>query len=409
MKRTILYIALLSQAIVLGQSLEYFIVEAENNNPGLQAFALRYQIAEEKIQEVASLPDTEIGAGLFISEPETRTGAQKVRFSVRQMVPWFGTITARENYAASMAEAEYEEVAIVKRQLGLTIAQTYYMLYAIDKKQQVLEDNIKLLKTYEQLALTSIEVGNASAVDVLRLQIRQNELLQRKQVLQQDYRSAQAKLNKLLNRTESIAIVLEDSLAIPHQDPIPLSDSLKLHPEILKYDRLYESVTQSELLNQKEGGPKLGFGLDYIPVAERTDMNPIDNGKDIIMPMVSFSIPIFNKAYGSRTRQNELRQQELGAMRMERKNALESMLATALANRNAARIAHETQMKNLKQAQDAEDILISNYQTGTIDFNDVLDIQELQLNFQLNKIEATVNYFTQAAVINYLITHTYQH
>jgi len=57
----------------------------------------------------------------------------------------------------------------------------------------------------------------------------------------------------------------------------------------------------------------------------------------------------------------------------------------------------------LQQAQDAEEILIENYQTGTIDFNDILDIQELQLKFQMNQISAVTSYYTQTAVINYLI------
>lgn len=48
-------------------------------------------------------------------------------------------------------------------------------------------------------------------------------------------------------------------------------------------------------------------------------------------------------------------------------------------------------------------ILIKNYETGTIDFNDVLDVQELQLKFQINLIESIKGYYTEYANINYLI------
>ena len=48
--------------------------------------------------------------------------------------------------------------------------------------------------------------------------------------------------------------------------------------------------------------------------------------------------------------------------------------------------------------------LSRNYETGTIDFNDVLDIQELQLKFQINQINAITTYYAQSAVVNYLIT-----
>ena len=51
------------------------------------------------------------------------------------------------------------------------------------------------------------------------------------------------------------------------------TENLALHPELLKYDKLYQSVEQSELLNQKESSPMIGFGLDYINVEERPDMD----------------------------------------------------------------------------------------------------------------------------------------
>lgn len=404
MKKKFVYIVFALTAFgANAQSLEFYLQEAEQNSPMIQALELRYNIAKEKVSEMNTLPNTTIAAGYFVSEPETRTGAQRARFSVSQMLPWFGTITARENYASSMAETEYAEIVIAKRKLALSLAQSYYNLYGIQAKQKVLQENIDLLKTYETLALTSVEVGKASAVDVLKLQIRQNELQQQKEVWEQSYLAEQAVFNNLLNRDESIAVEVVDEMDIPLDDPMLNKDDLSLNPELLKYDQLYESVTQSELLNQKENAPSFGIGLDYIPVSERTDMAMSDNGKDIVMPMVTFSIPIFNNKFKSVTKQNELRQKEIELQKTERLNVLENAFAKAVSQRNEARIAHATQSKNLQQAKDAEEILIKSYETGTIDFNDVLDIQELQLKFQTNQIQSIQLYYVQSAIINYLI------
>ena len=390
-------------AEVNAQDLASYIQEAEKNNPEIQAFELRYNIAEEKVNEADWLPNTEIGVGYFVSEPETRTGAQRARFSVKQMLPWFGTISARENYASSMAEAQFVDIAIAKRKLSLSVSQSYYKLYAISAKQGILDENIELLETYERLALTSVEVGKASAVDVLRLQIRQNELIQQKEVLEQDYLAEQALFNNLLNRDENIAVEVVKQMIIPEEDVFILTDNLQLNPELIKYDKLYESIEEAELLNQKESAPNIGFGLDYVPVSERPDMNFSDNGKDIVMPMVSISIPIFNNKYKSVTKQNELKQLEIKSQKEERLNNLETRLAQAIYNRNTMRIKFNVQTDNLKQANDAEEILIKNYETGTIDFNDVLDVQELQLRFQINLIESTKGYYLKSALINYLI------
>ena len=74
----------------------------------------------------------------------------------------------------------------------------------------------------------------------------------------------------------------------------------------------------------------------------------------------------------------------------------------ALNERLASRISYNTQTKNLQQAKNAETILIKSYESGTIDFNDVLDIQELQLKFQMGLIDAIRNYYRQTTMINYL-------
>jgi outer membrane protein TolC len=404
MKNIKLIICLLFvSALANAQQLQSFIQEAEGNSPEIQAYSLRHHIAEEKVNEADWIPNTLISAGYFVSETETRTGAQRARFSVSQMLPWFGTITARENYASSIANAEYVEIVIAKRKLALSVSQSYYSLYTIKTKQKVLDENIELLKTYEKLALTSVEVGKASAVDVLRLQIRQNELQQQKEVLEETYLGEQTSFNKLLNRDGNTGVTILEALMLPSEDIFYDENNLSLNPELLKYDKLYESIAQSELLNQAESNPMIGFGLDYLPVSERPDMNFSDNGKDILMPMVSVSIPIFNKQYDSRSKQNELKQLEINAQKENRLNVLESAFAKAQSQRNQSRIAYNTQAKNLKQAKDAEQILIKNYETGTIDFNDVLDIQELQLKFELNQVESIQMYYIQSALINYLI------
>lgn len=384
------------------QQLETLIEEAIANSPEIQKFELRYQMTTERINEVNSLPDTQLGVGYFVSEPETRTGAQRAKISVKQSIPWFGSITARENYASSVADVKFEDIVIAKRKLVAAVSQSYYNVYAITAKQRVLEHNIALLKTYETLALTAVETGNASAVDVLRLQMRQNEMEELKRVLEQDLLSEQSHLNNLLNRESVEQIQVVNELTMPIENSLVTSDNLQLHPELTKYDKLYESVTRSELLNQKESRPMVGIGLDYIAVSERPDMSFADNGKDIIMPMVSLSIPVFTKKYKSSSRQNELKQQEITAEKLERYNTLKAILDKAINDRVSARIRYETISKNLQQAKDAEEILLKNYETGTIDFNDVLDIQELQLKFQLNEVDAIKKYYVQSTIINYL-------
>lgn len=385
-----------------GQRLENLIKIGLENSPEIQKIKTAYKGILEKKNEVDATPNTEFGFGYFASEPETRTGAQRFKFSVKQMIPWFGSITARQNYIGSMADAKFEDVTIAKRKLIASISQGYYNLYTIKEKQEILKKNIMLLKTYEKMALTSIETGKANVVDVLKLQIRQNDLEQLTKVLKHQFLSEQTKMNTLLNRKKGVKIEVLDSLVMPNSFKTVEVNNLSLHPELLKYDKLYKSVEKSELLNQKEQQPMVGFGLDYIAVSERPNMNFSDNGKDIVMPMVSLSIPIFSKKYSSKTKQNKLKQEELLFDKKTRQNKLTSMLDAAVNERLAAKISFDTHTKNLEKVDNAEQILLKSYESGAINFNDVLDIQELKLKFQMKQLVAIKSFYIQSTIINYL-------
>lgn len=374
-----------------GQQLETYIEAAIQNNPNIQAVEKQHAIATEMISEVNTLPNTEFSAGYMFGKEEMPMMWQG-ELSVMQMLPWFGTISAREQYATAVADADFVEIDIAKRKIAMTLSQSYYRLYEIAKKQEVLDSNIQLLQVYEQMALTSVEVGQASAVSVLRLQMRQNDLLERKEVLAQEYAAELTVFNTIMNRDKVENIAIVDSLIIPESDTEIDFERLNLHPELTKFEQLNQVVSQADALNKKESAPQLGVGMEYMYFTEMPDM---------VMPMVSISIPIFNKKYKSISRQNKLKYEALDIQKQATQNSFTSALQTAIRSRNAARIRLETQDKNLKDAANATEILFKNYETGTIDFREVLDVQELQLQFQLSRIEAIGDYFKQTSIINY--------
>ena len=84
----LLLVSFFLSQLSIGQQLQSYIEEALTANPEIQAFELRYTIAEEKVQEADWLPNTELSAGYFVSEPETRTGPQRAgRGRARQRRP----------------------------------------------------------------------------------------------------------------------------------------------------------------------------------------------------------------------------------------------------------------------------------------------------------------------------------
>src|SRR5690606_16465577 len=109
-----------------GQQLETYIEEAIRNNPNIQAVEKQYAISTERISEVNTLPNTEFSGGYMVGEEMPMM--QQGEFSVMQMMPWFGTISTREKYAAAMADADFVEIEIAKRKIAMLLSQSYYRL-----------------------------------------------------------------------------------------------------------------------------------------------------------------------------------------------------------------------------------------------------------------------------------------
>jgi outer membrane protein TolC len=399
--RQILFVVIALTALKShGQILSNYITEAQKNSPKIEAMRLQYKVSEEKVNQADALPDTKFGAGYFLSTPETRVGPQQFKVSAMQQLPWFGTLTARENYAESLTETQYQKLAIAKRQLSLNLSQSFYKLYAFQAKIKVVNQNIELLKTYRELALSDVANDRASSVDVMRLRIRQNDLVEKREILTQNFQAEAGNFNQFLNREIQQTPILPDTLILPNKQNVKV-ENLKLHPELLQYEKMYDEVEKSEAVNQKESAPGFGVGLNYIQVQERPQAVS-DNGKDILMPVVSLSIPIFNNRYSSISKEHELQQKRIEAEKENRLQELKSMTNTAFQNQGSARTTIEIQNKNIKQAKDAISILNRQYETGELDYEEILDVQELQLKIQLKKADAVQYFFEQYALLNYL-------
>ncbi|MBQ4802826.1 TolC family protein [Aquimarina sp. MMG015] len=388
--------------ITSAQTLQEYIREAKENNPELKAAQNVLDVSLEKVHEVGGLPNTTIGTGYFVSEPETRTGAQKARFNVQQNIPWFGTIKARKETASTESEVNKNELEIAKRKITLLVEQTYYRLYELKARQKILVEQNKLLDTYIEIALKEVENNRASTVDVLKFNIAKNNLQNEEEILKGKILTAETAMNQLLHRDGFDPLVVPDNLFIPEEEPTMILDDITYHPELMTYDHLGDLLDKKESVNAKESLPSIGIGLDYVIVEERPNISFSDNGKDIVMPKISLSVPLFSKKHKSRSKQYELQKEEVYQKREASQNNLENMMEEAINNRITARINYDTQQKNIMQAKQAEEIILSAYQTTQLNFEDVLDVQQMLLDFENKKIEAIAMYFMQTAVLNYL-------
>jgi len=381
---------------------EYFKIAAENN-PGLQAKYKSFEAAMERVAQVSSLPDPNLSFGYFISPVETRVGPQRARFSLTQMFPWFGTLKAQEDVATLMAEAKYQEFLDARNKLLYQVAAAYYPLYELKRLVEIENENISILSSYKDIASVKFQNGKGAMVDVLRVDITLKDAATNLSILEQKKKPLETRFNKLLNRQEDETIIVQDSLYVENLPVTYRRDSLLTsNPLLDELDLKIKASEAQELAATKQGMPKIGVGLDYVIVGQRTDMSVPDNGQDVLMPMVTMSLPIFRGKYKAAQKEAQLMQESYALQKEDAVNRLTStyeMIWFEIQKQLDQIILYEEQIMTSQQSLN---LLFTAYGNSGKDFEEVLRMQQQILKYQKMKATALSDYNIAIAELDYI-------
>ena len=385
------------------QSLDDYFKIAAENNPGLEAKYKSFEAAMQKVTQVSSLPDPNLSFGYFVSPVETRVGPQRARFSLTQMFPWFGTLKAQEDAATLMAEAKYQEFLDARNKLYYKVSASYYPLYKLQKLISIEEENQRILSSYKEIATIQFQNDKGSMVDVLRVDIMLKDATTNLAILGQKKKPLEIRFNKLLNRSDDDKVVVQDSLFTFNLPANYRKDSLfSSNPLLDELELKIEASKASEQAVLKQGLPKLGVGLDYVIVGQRTDMSVPDNGKDVFMPMVSVSLPIFRGKYKAAQKEAQLMQEAYALQREDVSNRLTSsyeMIWFEIQKKLELVQLYEDQIQESEQSLS---LLFSAYSNSGKDFEEVLRMQQQILKYQKMKVTALSEYNIAIAEIDYI-------
>ncbi len=400
--RKILIISILFMAYnVVGQSINDYYTIAAENNPELKAKYKEFEAAMQKIPQVSSLPDPNLSMGYFISPVETRLGPQNMRFSLSQMFPWFGTLKAQKNAATLMAESKYQAFLNAKNQLYSQVATAYYPLYELLKLKDIEQENIKILESYKNIANAKFENGKGSLVDVLRVDIMIKDAQTNLDILTKKEPALTSWLNSILNRKYNEKIVISKDLQIMELPMEYRKDSITTNPILQELELKKQASEVAIEVARKQGLPKLGLGLDYVLVGKGMNNFP-DSGKDIIMPMVSVSLPIFRKKYNAATKEAKLMQESFSFQKEAYENKLNGTyykLVFELEKERDLLKLYEGQVITLSKSLN---LLFAYYSNANKDFEEVLRMQQELLKYQKMQLSSISTFYIKLAELDYL-------
>ena len=327
-------------------SLSAYLETAARNNPSVQQKWSEYQAALQKLPQVGGLPDPSLNLGFFLKPMELPGGNQVADLQLMQMFPWFGVLKNAKDEMSLMAKASLASVQEAKLEIYFDVRTSWYALYQNREQLRITQQNLDLLKQLEQLALSryrsgaSIGIGTASnsspmpakagpsangmstmggnspaptasaapmvspsmtgtsnggLAEIYALQLQEQELTNNLETLNDAFKNLHFKFNKLLNRSVDLSI----ELPIKPVDTIepPLDSALKNNPMLLMLGFERESLEARQKMSDRMGYPMMGIGLKYSVLSKNPSSSSMMNGQDMLMPMVSVSLPIYRKKY----------------------------------------------------------------------------------------------------------------
>jgi outer membrane protein TolC len=390
-----------------GQTLEDYFVMAAGNNPGLKGKYKAFEAALQKIPQAKSLSDPNLSFGYFISPVQTKLGPQRMRFSLTQMFPWFGTLRIQGDVATILAEVKYKEFLDARNSLYNQVSAVYYPLLETYELIEIEKENLQILKTYKSIATSTFENGKGSLTDALRVDIMNTSAETNLEVLNQKIKSANARLNSLLGRDYDSPIEITERLTVPDSPYQASIDSIQHNPLLESLDLKIQAGELKQKLAIKQGLPNLGAGVDYVMVDKLNDMALVDNGKNVLMPTVTMSIPIFRKKYNAAKKEALLLTEAYQAKKQDVSNNLYGSFYRFKVEMDIQLDLISSFDKQIQTSKQTLELLYSSYANSGEDFEEVLRLQQQLLEYRKMKIKASVAYYAAEAQLNYLTAKSY--
>lgn len=407
---TPVYVSPVYATVQQEDSLAYYIQVAIENNPGVKSQAYAHGASLEKIPQAGALPDPELSLEAYTEPMEIIGGRSLGNVGLMQMLPWFGTKKAARAEAVHRARVQEQRYRETINGLVLEVRARWYAMQALKEQLKFSRENKELLDQLEQLALRGMGAGAGSGMsEVLRIQLEAAELENRMESLRAQLQAEKARFNALLNREANAGISLSPEMRkvpVLFNEEETLAALERNNPTLGMISEEGLAFKAKAKADRKMSQPRIGLGVQYMVIGQTDEpmfaMGDM-NGNDMIMPMVSVSLPLFRKKYNAQQRESELWRKSAAENYRNTLNTLRGEYYRLKSQLDDADRALNLYEKQTNLAETAYRLIVKEFVSGKSDLTQVLEVQRQLLDYQLRQAEALASYNTTAASIEQLI------
>ena len=388
------------------QTLDDYLVHAALHNPELEAAFYRWKAALEKVPRAGVFPEPRLTYAYYVTSVETRVGPQRHKLDLSQTFPWFGTGELRSRVSLDEAGIEWERLQTNRLALERKVRSAFYDLFVVKRTAEVVGENLRLLESGEQVALTRYTSGTGAYADLIRIQVELSRLEERLAALNDLFLTRRAAFNALLARPNGAVVtvpgVLQESGISISADSL-IASALENNPDISTLERLRSREEAQKELEKKRFYPDITVGLSWIETGPAVMPGMSGSGTNPIMPMISLSLPVNRCAYRSAVREAELRRRATEKTLDDRANGVTAEVRNALFKYNDAErkivLFRDTLVPKIHQAYS---VALTAYESGGGDYLKLVDTQATLLELELSAAGAEAARASALADIRYL-------
>jgi outer membrane protein TolC len=404
---------LISNSQQYPDSLIKYLEIAAKSNPAVQQKFSEYQAALQKVPQVGSLSNPELSMGVFLKPMELVSGNQVADIRLMQMFPWFGVLKYAKDEMSLMANAKFELFRDTKLQVFYDVQRTWYELFKVQKDISISEKNIEILKVIERLALVRFKAGSmgesagsSGLADLYRIQIETGELENNIAVLKNQEKTDIALFNSYLNRSPVSSVFTGEILTIDSLglSLIAVSDSILAQNPMLSMLELEKQAFEARKnMVTRMGYPMVGLGLDYSLISKNEMSSSSMNGNDMIMPMVTLTLPIYRKKYNAMKTEADLLKTAAAQNYQAIANSLQTEYYQAVQLYQDAQRRIKIYENQYNLASKSFDLILKSFSASSSGLTDVLRVRQQTLDYELKQVEAVADFNTSVAWLKRLM------
>lgn len=394
-------------------SLAVYIDAAMNNSPAL---ARQYQVYKAQLASACGegqLSDPELTLGFYPEAMNHVNGKQIATFSLMQMFPWAGALKSGREQKEAQARASFQEFRQAVLDLALDMQRQWFNMLSTQEKIKSVQRQRRLLADIQRVAIYQYKnqtMGrNSRMSDQLRIEAEDKRLEEKKASLEDELRLLGQRFNITMHRSPEAPLCLPDTILLNAMPAVDVTQLASKDPTIAQLEAQQQSFAAQDRMAKAQGMPKFGVGVEYM-LNGKVDMPMMANmnGKDMWMPMLKVTIPIFRRRTNMARQSAQLMSQSAESGILQRQDALKAAYLdienkAADVDRKVKLYDSETEILNRTLR-----LMLDEYANGTTSLTDILQTQREQIDYDLLRAEAYAQYNTLVAEMERLaVSHDF--